>query len=148
MKIIAAFSLLSLFITLTGCMTASQHKNEVQDNTSDRVTVGTVQREVNVGMSGADVLQILGSPNIVSTDEERREVWVYDKIATDYAYSSSSGGVGSLILGFGSAVLGGAGGSYNQKAGAASKSQRTLTIIIKFDGDGKVRDFAYHTSRF
>ena len=74
MKIIAAFSLLSLFITLTGCMTASQHKNEVQDNTSDRVTVGTVQREVNVGMSGADVLQILGSPNIVSTDEERREV--------------------------------------------------------------------------
>jgi outer membrane protein assembly factor BamE (lipoprotein component of BamABCDE complex) len=148
MKIIAAFSLLSLLITLTGCMTASQHKNEVQDNTSDRVTVGTVQREVNVGMSGADVLQILGSPNIVSTDEERREVWVYDKIATDYAYSSSSGGVGSLILGFGSAVLGGAGGSYNQKAGAASKSQRTLTIIIKFDSEGKVRDFAYHTSRF
>lgn len=148
MKIIAAFSLLSLLITLTGCMTASQHKNEVQDNTPDRVTVGTVQREVNVGMSGADVLQILGSPNIVSTDEERREVWVYDKIATDYAYSSSSGGVGSLILGFGSAVLGGAGGSYNQKAGAASKSQRTLTIIIKFDSEGKVRDFAYHTSRF
>lgn len=148
MKTIAAFSLLSLLITLTGCMTASQHKNEVQDNTSDRVTVGTVQREVKVGMSGADVLQILGSPNIVSTDEERREVWVYDKIATDYAYSSSSGGVGSLILGFGSAVLGGAGGSYNQKAGAASKSQRTLTIIIKFDSEGKVRDFAYHTSRF
>jgi len=35
-----------------------------------------------------------------------------------------------------------------QEAGGASKSQRTLTIIIKFDEDEKVRDFAYHTSRF
>ena len=29
-----------------------------------------------------------------------------------------------------------------------SSSQRSLTVIIKFDEDGKVYDFAYHTSRF
>ncbi|ARN72646.1 hypothetical protein [Oceanicoccus sagamiensis] len=148
MKLIMILSMLLSTIVLNGCMTASQHRNEVQDNTTDRVTVGTVQREIKVGMSGSDVLQILGSPNIVSTDDQRREVWVYDKIATDYAYSSSSGGAGALILGFGSEVLGGVGGSYNKKAGAASKSQRTLTIIVKYDGEGRVRDFAYHTSRF
>jgi hypothetical protein len=129
-------------------MTASQHKQEVQDDSGDKLTVGIVQKEVKVGMSGADILGILGSPNIVSTDAERREVWVYDKIATDFAYSSSSGGVSSLILGFGSDVLIGGAGGYNKSAGAASKSQRTLTIIIKFGHDSLVRDYAYHSSSF
>lgn len=99
-------------------------------------------------MSGAEVAEVLGSPNIVSTDEERREVWIYDKIATDVAYSSSSGGVNSLILGGSGSVAGGVGGSAGKSAGASSTSQRTLTVIIKFDNEKKVRDFAYHTSRF
>ena len=33
-------------------------------------------------------------------------------------------------------------------AGARSTSQRTLTVIVKFDEEKKVRDVAYHTSRF
>jgi len=50
-------------------------------------------------------------------------------------------------LGLGSVVgLGGA--NADRSAGAASTSQRTLTVIIKFDNDKKVRDFAYHTSKF
>jgi outer membrane protein assembly factor BamE (lipoprotein component of BamABCDE complex) len=133
---------------LTGCQTAAFHRADVQESSTDRMTVGKVQKEIRVGMSGADVAQALGSPNIVSTDEERREVWIYDKIATDHAYSSSSGGVNALILGFGSGAAGGLGGSAGVSAGASSTSQRTLTVIIKFDKGGQVRDFAYHTSRF
>lgn len=125
-----------IVLLFTGCQTAGSHKAAVMDNSSDRMTVGKVQREIRVGMSGAEVAQVLGSPNIVSTDEERREVWIYDKIATDHAQSSSSGGVDVLILG----------ASFS--AGASSTSQRTLTVIIKFDSVGKVRDFAYHTTRF
>jgi outer membrane protein assembly factor BamE (lipoprotein component of BamABCDE complex) len=137
-----------LMVLAAGCQTASQHKAQVQDDSTDRVTVGTVQKEIRIGMSGAEVAQVLGSPNIVSTDEERREVWIYDKIATDRAYSESRGGVGALILGFGGSAAGGAAGSVNASAGASSTSQRTLTVIIKFDKEGRVRDFAYHTSRF
>lgn len=133
---------------LAGCQTAAFHKADVQDDSADRMTVGKVQKEIRVGMSGAEVAQTLGSPNIVSTDEERREVWIYDKIATDRAYSSSSGGVNALILGFGGGAAGGVGGGGGSSAGASSTSQRTLTVIIKFDKGGKVRDFAYHTSRF
>jgi outer membrane protein assembly factor BamE (lipoprotein component of BamABCDE complex) len=99
-------------------------------------------------MSGAEVATVLGSPNIVSTDEERREVWIYDKISTDVAYSTSSGGLSALILGGGSGVGGGVGGSAGRNAGASSTSQKTLTVIIKFDDEKKVRDFAYHTSSF
>lgn len=135
-------------ISLTGCQSAALHRADVQDNSTDRMTVGKVQKEIRIGMSGAEVAQALGSPNIVSTDEERREVWIYDKIATDRAYSSSSGGVNALILAFGGAAAGGIGVGAGSSAGASSTSQRTLTVIIKFDKDSKVRDFAYHTSRF
>ena len=121
---------------LTGCMSADEHAADVQRNGVDQLTVGTVQREIHVGMSGAEVAAVLGSPNVVTTDEERREVWIYDKIATDEARSTSSGGVWMLILGV------------NRSASASSTSQRTLTVIVKYDHEGRVRDFAYHTSRF
>lgn len=137
-----------LLISLPGCMTAAEHRAAVQDDSADRLTVGKVQREIRVGMTGAEVAQVLGSPNIVSTDEERREVWIYDKIATDRVYSTSRGGVSALILGVGGSALGAATPNYERSAGASSTSQRTLTIIIKFDKQGRVRDFAYHTSRF
>ncbi len=132
----SVFLALLTALLITGCQGAASHRAAVQDDSTDRMTVGKVQREIRVGMSSADVAQVLGSPNIVSTDEERREVWIYDKIATDRAQSSSSGGVSILILGAASS------------AGASSTSQRTLTVIIKFDNVGKVRDFAYHTTRF
>ena len=137
-----------LIISLAGCMSAGDHRRAVQDDTGDRITVGTVQKEIRVGMTGAEVAEVLGSPNIVSTDDERREVWIYDKVATDYVQSSSSGGISALILGFGSQVGALGGGRYGSSAGAASTSQRTLTIIIKYDHEGRVRDFAYHTSKF
>jgi outer membrane protein assembly factor BamE (lipoprotein component of BamABCDE complex) len=137
-----------LAFPLAGCMSASQHRAAVEEPEGERLTVGTVQKEIRTGMSGAEVAAVLGSPNIVSTDEERREVWIYDKIATDTAYSTSDGGITSLILAVGSSVAGAGSGTANRSAGAASTSQRTLTVIIKFDDDKKVRDFAYHTSRF
>lgn len=127
--------LLSAFL-LSGCQSAAQHRASVQDDSVDRITVGNVQREIRVGMSGTEVARVLGSPNIVSTDEERRETWIYDKIATDSAASSSSAYGTILILGA------------HSSAAAASTSQRTLTVIIKFDKAGKVRDFSYRTSRF
>jgi outer membrane protein assembly factor BamE (lipoprotein component of BamABCDE complex) len=122
-------------VLLLGCQSAQKHSADV-NQPGDRLTVGTVQKEIRVGMSGAEVAQALGSPNIVSTDELRREVWIYDKISTTTAYSRSDGGATILVLGFSSA------------AGAQSTSQRTLTVIVKFDEDKKVRDFAYHSSNF
>jgi outer membrane protein assembly factor BamE (lipoprotein component of BamABCDE complex) len=129
---------------LGGCMTAPEHRAAVEGD-AERITVGKVQREIRVGMSGAEVVKVLGTPNIVSTDEERREVWVYDRVSTTTAYSESRAGVLALILaGEAGGALGGAGGS----AGARSTSQRTLTVIIKFDKEARVRDFAYHASQF
>jgi outer membrane protein assembly factor BamE (lipoprotein component of BamABCDE complex) len=124
------------FLFLSGCSTASSHLKSVKSDAADRITVGKVQREIRIGMPSSQVIEVLGSPNIVSTDENRLEVWVYDKMATDVSYSNNDGGVWL--------ILGTVGGS----SGAASKTQRTLTIVIKFGEDKKVRDFAYHSSSF
>jgi outer membrane protein assembly factor BamE (lipoprotein component of BamABCDE complex) len=132
MRIVNLFLVMCVFI-LSGCASASYQRQQVQDDKGDRLTVGKVQKDINIGMSSADVIQTLGSPNVVTTDEERREVWVYDKIATDIVYSDSSAGLKFLTSG---------------RSGAVSRNQRTLTVVIKFDSDKRVRDFAYHTSSF
>lgn len=130
--------LLGLGTLLTGC-SADWHAQQVQGENygaAERLSVGTVQRSIHNGMSSADVATVLGAPNIVSTDDQHREVWVYDKIATDVTYSNSSSFGTMLLLGTSS------------NAGAASRNQRTLTIVIKYDESHKVRDFSYHQTSF
>jgi outer membrane protein assembly factor BamE (lipoprotein component of BamABCDE complex) len=147
----------ALILPLIGCLSAHQHYEQTHGAQERKMTVGTVQKEIRKGMSAADVAEALGSPNIVTTDSEGREVWIYDvwiydKISTDVSYSKDSAGLGIGLL-IGSASGGAFGGGlgtadYSRSAGAQSKTQRTLTVVIKFDGQKTVRDFSYHSSRF
>lgn len=102
----------------------------------DRLTVGKVQGEIKVGMPASQVAELLGSPNIVTTDEKRREVWIYDKVSTDRVDTARSSFAGLIILGA------------SARDSSSSQRQRTLTIIIKYDEDKKVRDFAYNYTQF
>lgn len=140
-----AFILGASCILLSGCMTAGEHRQAVQ-NTDNKITVGVVQKEIKKGMSGADVASALGSPNMVTKDKAGVETWIYDKVSTEFVHSSSSGGASSLVLGLG-AVVGAAGGNYSNSSGASSRTQRTLTIIIKFI-EGEVSEYTYHASSF
>jgi outer membrane protein assembly factor BamE (lipoprotein component of BamABCDE complex) len=106
------------------------------DPKATELTVGKVQGEIQVGLSAAKVLEVLGSPNIITTDEQRREVWVYDKVSTDRMDASKSSYGTLLILG---------GSSFSRDT---STRQKTLTILIKFDAEKKVRDFAYNYTQF
>lgn len=123
-------------LALLGCNTAASHRASVDKGDSEKISVGTVQREIKIGMSGVAVIEALGAPNMVSTDKDRNEVWIYDKVSNTTVKSASSGGANVLIL-FG-----------NSESGATSTSQKTLTIIIKFNKDKAVRDFSYRTSSF
>ena len=123
-----------VLISPLGC-SASHHASEVSA-ASNGMTVGQVQREISKGMSSAEVVEVLGNPNIVSTDSQGREVWTYDRMSRSITYSNSSGGVWL--------VLGGVSGN----SGSSNTSQTTLTVIVKYDDESKVRDLAYHSSRF
>ena len=133
MILILALSTLA-FATVLGT-TGCKHP-EPPEGHAENLTVGKVQGEIKVGMDAASVAQILGSPNIVTTDEERREVWIYDKVSSNSVDTKNSFGGSIIILG----------GSTSQRE--KTKTQKTLTIIIKYDEDKRVRDFAYNYSQF
>jgi len=122
-------------LVLGGCKSAQDNYKDVSNGTGSDLTAGKVEREIKKGMSGADVAEALGSPNIVTKDSDEKETWVYDKIATEAAYSQSQNGL-FLIL-----------GGFSNQTGARSTSQRTLTVVIKFM-NSKVESFTYHQSKF
>jgi len=120
-------------LALAGCLNPQDVHDSVDGEDRSKLSVGAVQRSVKVGMTDAQVAESLGSPNIISTDEEGRNVWIYDRVRTSVRATTAQG---PLTL-----FVGGA-------AGAAERTQSTLTIIVKFDKAGKVRDLAYHSSKF
>lgn len=133
------FKLVSLCVTtllVSGCVNNSSLYTPQND---EKLTVAKAQNDLKAGMSSAEVIEIMGSPNIISTNSEGNEVWVYDKISTQKAQQNSNLGVG-LIPGL---IIGG--GSSNS---SSASTQRTLTVIVKFDNNKKVKDIAYHTSSF
>jgi len=134
-----------LFCTiLISACTAQHHRNQVEDK-NNKLTLGNVQKNVKVGMSGAEIARVMGSPNVVTKDGDNSEVWIYDKISTVAAGSNSSlFGIGGAAGG--SRNVGGIGlGTYS--SGASSQNQKTLTVIIKFV-DGKVSKVDYNASSF
>ena len=125
-------------IALSGCYPTSLSDQAKDMNAAkgegDNLSIGKVQKEIKVGMSSSDVVSVLGSPNMVTTDDKRRESWVYDKVSTESMGSASTGRSFFWLPADRNAV--------------ASRTQKTLTIVIKFDEKGMVRDFAYNTSKF
>lgn len=136
-----------LIIVLSGCASVADHRKALDDSSEQKLTLGVAQKEIKQGMSQADVAKALGSPNMVTKDKDGVETWIYDKVSTDYAYSTSSGGISSLIFALGGNVAGAVGGSSSRSSGASSRTQRTLTIIIKFT-DSAVKEFTYNATSF
>ena len=83
-----------------------------------------------------EVLETFGAPNITSIDGSGQEVWTYQRHAS-VAQSSSSSGYWTIVL---------AGGS--SEAAGFEQTQRTITLIIKFDANGVVSDFRSRSSNF
>lgn len=125
-------ALLASFLLLgSGCV-----NQQTQSSNADRLTIASVQRSIRIGMTSSDVVGILGAPNMVTTDEKRNETWVYDRMCTSIQGSSNEGYF-TIIL------AGGRSSRYSRQT-----SQRSLTIIIMFDEQGKVRDFRYRQTSF
>jgi outer membrane protein assembly factor BamE (lipoprotein component of BamABCDE complex) len=129
-------SLMLLSCLAFGCSQGYQHAANLQSSHEREMTVGIVQQELRKGMNQGDVATALGSPNIVTKDENGAQTWIYDKIAQEVSYSQDNGGIW-LIL-----------GGYQKRAGASSSTQKTLTVVIKFDDKELVDKVSYHSSKF
>ena len=158
-------TVVAAIVYLTGCVptqqpTAAQHAQTLAPAQERRLTLGVVQSTVREGIDQAAVATALGSPNIVTTDAAGNETWIYDKIATETSHSSSNraqnfgiaGGAGAGGLAGAVLALGGAGAGYsrgaNDATGASAQTQRTLTVVIKFDENKLVSKVSYNQSAF
>jgi len=135
----APFAALVLLLSaaLTGCAwwSSSASSSRSGGGQDAELTVGSVQSEIRVGMRSVEVAEALGSPNIVQSDSQG-EVWIYDRISRE-ARREGSGVYGTLIL-FG----------FGRETQSETRSTKTLTVIIKFDENQRVREFDYHASKF
>lgn len=114
----------------------AKHPDKCTNPTMEQnLTLGVVQKDIRVGMSQADVATALGSPNIVTTDANGKETWIYDKISSVASYNDSGFSVGIILAGYG------------KTKSNTQTVQKTLTVVIKFNNK-KVETFQYHMSKF
>ena len=99
---------------------------------SNNLTLGAVQSKIYKGQSQYEVMDVLGSPNIITKDTQGREVWTYDRISSDK--NSESGGFWFLFFGKSNA--------------SSSSSSKSLTVIITFDDKKNVLDFTYQSLKY
>lgn len=133
--LIAIFGTASILVTSCVSVGGSGTYRASSNEYSDDLTAGKVQKEIRKGMSGAEVIQALGQPNIVTSDESGLTTWVYDKIATEANYSQSSDALFLFIYG------------RTNTSSNYTMTQKTLTVVIKLRED-KVDSFSYHASKF
>lgn len=104
------------------------------------LTFAVVKTKVTKGVTTqAEILNILGSPNIITKNSDGNEVWNYARQSFD-AESGSYGG-GLFVL----KAIGGA--AYGSKA-FSSTSSATFDLILTFDKNDVVQNYTVITSQF
>ena len=119
-----------IIISLTSIILFSCAANKPDD--SNNLTLGTVQSKISKGQSQSSVMDVLGSPNIVTKNSQGREVWTYDRISRDN--EAQSGGFWLYLSG--------------KSSSASSSSSKSLTVIITFDNNKNVLDYTYQILKY
>ena len=126
-------SILVALLLVLGCSNAPRE-------TTSKLTLGLAQSTVTKGANQSEIIKVLGAPNIISKDKSGNETWTYDRISRDAQSKSRSGaGFGAL---FGWVFAGGSSSS------SSSMSNKSLTVIITFDDNKNVIDYAYQSLEF
>ena len=124
-------------IALAGCVLPPPTQPAEVKNT---LTTGQVQLTLKKDItSQSEVLEVFGSPNLVTLNSAGEEVWTYQRNAT-IATSNSSDAYGTVIFFGGSS-----------RSSGLELSSRTMTLIIKFrklNGVNVVSDFSSRSSSF
>ena len=119
-----------IIISFTSIILFSCAVNKPDD--SNNLTLGTVQSKISKGQSQSSVMDVLGSPNIVTKDSQGREVWTYDRISRDN--EAQSGGFWFFLFG--------------KSSSASSSSSKSLTVLITFDDNKNVLDYTYQSLKY
>jgi len=141
-KIKITFFVFTLSALLVSCAAMMP---DMRTSQKSDLTYGMVKKHIKKGETNqAEVLQLLGGPNIITKDRDDLEVWTYEKVS--YEASEASGWSSGAILGFGPTAAGGGAAGFS---GSSSVSgSKTATLIIKFDNKDVVKDYSMMVTKF
>jgi outer membrane protein assembly factor BamE (lipoprotein component of BamABCDE complex) len=129
--------LAALLVGGTACVPMSAQATKPVSSRNNDLTHGNVEMNLQVARTTQDqVLEIFGAPNIATIDGWGQEVWMYQRQAT-VTQSTTAKDFWTIVL---------AGGSHS--AAGFEQTQRTMTLIIKFDDKHVVSDFRSRSSEF
>ncbi len=119
----------SCFI-ISGCATFPESKEPVQKS---NLTAGVAKKEIIKGKTTqAEIMQLFGSPNIITKNRDNNEVWNYTKQSFDTKVGADGG---TLILWSGSRAM-------------SSAMTKSFDLIIEFDKDDVVKDYSMISASF
>jgi len=123
-------SILATLPLLQGCATFPGSKEPTQKS---NLTMGTIKIKIIKGeTTQAEILELLGSPNLATKNRDNNEVWNYNRMA----FKASSGkDAGFLILWGGSRA-------------ASSTTTESFDLIIEFDKNDVVKDYSVISASF
>ena len=134
--------------TASGCAAPGQRVDAVrQSQDNNQLTLGKVQQTLKKGMRQDEIVAALGSPNMVTRDRNGLETWIYDKLRTEVTSASASDRVGVIGAAGGDSAIVGGGIGQSSSAMTATRSQRSLTVILKFQ-DQLLVDYAFNATSF
>ena len=145
--------LLPLFLVamLSGCATAPDQPPVAGDYARNQLTVALIQNDIQVGMTDADVVKALGTPdrvllyapdvwgdsktNVTAGGAKLDQSWIYDNhdAQREREYNSAYGNFIMVVDG---------------SLGPETPEHRMLRIVIKFDDHQCVRDYDFLSPEF
>jgi len=144
------YSILIISFIIFNCAPPEPIIIEVPVEKEDKLTLGTVQSKIKKGMNQTEVLEVLGSPNIVTKNSQGNEVWTYDKVGSSQSSSNQAAatyGQAQLNQGFWAFLFGGTTNSAQSSSDRNTES-KSLTVIINFDSNSTVSDFTYQSLKY
>jgi len=123
-KFLLGLSLFLLTCVTAGCATFPESGEPVQRS---NLTTGVVKKEIIKGTTTqAEILELFGSPNLVTKNRDNNEVWNYNKMS--FKSKVGSDGV-SLILWGGSRAM-------------STATTSSFDLILEFDENDVVLDYS------
>jgi outer membrane protein assembly factor BamE (lipoprotein component of BamABCDE complex) len=124
-----------LVLALGACVTPKTP--EPAATSPNPLTHGNVQLNLKAGeTTQAQVLEAFGAPNVTTVGASGEEIWTYQRHAT-VSQSSSKRNYWTVVL------LGG-----SASADGFEQTQRTMTLIVRFDARKIVSDFRSRSAEF
>jgi hypothetical protein len=128
MKTISAV-ILSIAL-MSGCATFPAAKEPVEKS---NLTVGTIKTKIIKGQTTqAEILQLFGSPNLVTKNRANNEVWNYNRMSFE---SKTGEDGGTLLLWGGSRAM-------------STTTTRSFDLIIEFTENNIVKDYSVISAQY